>query len=113
MVTKSHAPWWLDLVQDNARVHTAQVVDDWCSEQGFGRDCTFPPCSPDLNLIENLFGIMVERMSSKKLDTLPKLEHAIRETWASITRSDVLNLYSSWLARMSAVIKVEGGNTRF
>ena len=52
--------WWN--IQDNASVHTAAVVDDWMSEP-------FPPCSPDLNLIENVFGIMVERMSSEKLDT--------------------------------------------
>ena len=52
-------------------------------------------------------------MSSQKLDTVPKLERAIRATWRSIIRSDVLNLYSSWLKRMAAVIKAEGGPTRF
>ena len=56
---------------------------------------------------------MVERMSSQQLDTVAKLERAIRDTWDSITQSDVLNLYSSWLARMDAVVKAEGGNTRF
>jgi hypothetical protein len=56
---------------------------------------------------------MVERMSSQKLDTVPKLERAIRATWRSITRSDILNLYSSWLDRMDTVIKAEGGPTRF
>src|SRR5271167_2508511 len=100
-------------MQDNASTHTAAIVDDWCSEQGFGLDSTFPACSPDLNLIENLFGIMVERMSSQKLDTIPKLERAIRATWRSITRSDILNLYSSWRKRMDGVIKAQGGNTLF
>ena len=48
-------------------VHTAAVVDDWITEQGFGREANFPPRSPDLNLIENVFGIMVERMSNQKV----------------------------------------------
>lgn len=56
------------------------------SEQGFGRDSNFPPCSPDLNLIENVFGIMVERMSSQKLDTIPKLQKAIKDTFNELTR---------------------------
>ena len=103
--------WWY--IQDNSSVHTARVVDDWMSEQGFGRDANFPPCSPDLNLIENVFGIMVERMSSEKLDTVPKLEQAITDTWNSLTRSDILNLYSSWRDRLAAVRAAEGGPTRF
>ena len=103
--------WWY--IQDNASVHTARVVDDWMSEQGFGRDANFPPCSPDLNLIESVFGIMVERMSSEKLDTVPKLVHAIQSTWNSLTRSDILNFYASWRDRLAAVRAAEGGPTRF
>jgi transposase len=83
------------------------------TEQGFGRDANFPPCSPDLNLIENVFGIMVERMSSQKLDTIPKLEKAIADTWNNLTRSDILNLYASWRDRLAAVRAAEGGPTRF
>ena len=100
-------------IQDNASTHTAQVVDDWMNEQGFGRDANFPPCSPDLNLIENVFGIMVERMSCEKLDTIPKLVRAIKDTWNSLTRSDILNIYSSWHHRLAAVRDAEGGPTRF
>jgi len=103
--------WWN--IQDNASVHTARVVEEWMSAQGFGRDDKFPPCSPDLNLIENVFGIMVERMSSEKLDTIDKLVRAIKDTWNSLTRSDILNLYSSWGARLAAVRDAEGGPTRF
>lgn len=104
---------WALRFQDNAPVHTANIVDDWMSEIGFGHDATFPPCRPDLNLVENVFGIMVERMSNQKLDTVSKLERAIRATWRSLTRSDILNLYVSWLARIEAVMETKGGPTRF
>ena len=81
------------------------------SEQGFGRDATFPPCSPDFNLIENVWAMMVERMSTQKLDTVKKLEHAIRTTWKGINQLDILSLYSSWRSRIAAVIEAKGGHT--
>jgi hypothetical protein len=65
------------------------------------------------NLIENVFGIMVERMSSEKLDTIPKLQQAIKDTWNNLTRSDILNLYASWRDRLAAVRDAAGGPTRF
>lgn len=83
------------------------------SEQGFGRDSTYPPCSPDLNLIENVFGIMVERMSNRNITTVDELHHALRNTVQSIDQSDILNLYSSWRSRLAAVIEAQGGPTRF
>jgi hypothetical protein len=65
------------------------------------------------NLIENVFGIMVERMSSQKLDTVPKLQQAVTDTFNALTRSDILNLYASWRARIAAVRAADGGPTRF
>lgn len=83
------------------------------SEQGFGRDSTFPPCSPDMNLIENLFGIITERMSNQHINTIDELRSVLAKTVQSINQSDILNLYFSWHARLAAVIKAEGGPTRF
>jgi len=100
-------------IQDNASPHTARVVDDWLSTQAFRRDATFPAHSPDLNLTENVFGIMVERMSSEKITTAEQLEAALIRTWASITRSDLLSLYASWSDRVRAVVDANGGHTRF
>ena len=56
---------------------------------------------------------MVERMSCEKLDIVPKLVHAIKDTWNSLTRSDILNFYASWRDRLAAVRAAEGGPTRF
>jgi hypothetical protein len=52
-------------------------------------------------------------MSHLKLDTVPKLIAAIKDTWNSLTRSDILNLYSSWCDRLAAVRAALGGSTRF
>ena len=83
--------WWY--IQDNASVHTARVVDDWMSKPGFGRAANIPPCSPDRNPIENMFRLMLELVSSEKLDTVDKLAHAIQCTWNNLPLSDILDFY--------------------
>ena len=103
--------WWH--IQDNASVHTARVLEDWMTEHGSERDANFPPCSPDLNLIENVFGIVVVRMSSEKLDTIPQLARAIQAHMQQFDplRKSIFN--SSWRDRLAAVRAAAGGPTRF
>lgn len=44
------------LLYDNARCHVALRVRDYLDEVGI-KTMSWPPCSPDLNPIENLGGI--------------------------------------------------------
>ena len=82
------------------------------SAQGFGR-ATLPQCSPDFNVIENVFGIMVERMANLDVTTMDELYHSLRNTVKSIHHSDISYLYSFWRDRLAAVIEAQGGPTRF
>jgi hypothetical protein len=47
------------LCQDNCRVHTCRVVEEWLATQEDIVRLPWPAKSPDLNPIENLWGLMV------------------------------------------------------
>ena len=46
------------LCQDNCRVHTCRVVQEWFATQPEVICLPWPAKSPDLNPIENLWGLM-------------------------------------------------------
>ncbi|KAJ5556535.1 hypothetical protein N7494_000450 [Penicillium frequentans] len=53
--------------QDNASVHTAHVVRDWLADQDF-EIMAWPPYSPDLNPIENLWSLLKAKIYELHLD---------------------------------------------
>lgn len=71
--------------QDNAPSHRALDTKRWFEDNGV-RVLDWPSCSPDLNPIENLWGILVRRVYKKdgqpiQFDTKERLKRAITEEW--------------------------------
>jgi transposase len=100
-------------IHDNASVHYAGVVAEWMEGEGVSTDATFPPYSPDLNLIENVWGVMAQHLSSQDFETERQLLHALRKEWDSLDLPYLQRLYWSFRDRLKAVIQAEGGNTKY
>ncbi|GFU80443.1 transposable element Tcb1 transposase [Trichonephila clavipes] len=70
------------LMDDNARPHRADIVDDYLENKGIAR-MAWPAYSSDLTLIENLSDALGRAVSSRfpPPATLIELETALQEEW--------------------------------
>lgn len=73
----------------------------------------WPPQSPDLNLIENVWGFMTNELKHKKYHDRATFAKAIEAAWDAVPPSFIAKLYASMPSRVRAVISAEGGPTRY
>ncbi|TQV90128.1 Nuf2 family protein [Cordyceps javanica] len=112
-------------VQDNAPTHTARLVKnwlrEWAGENGI-QLVEWPPYSPDLNPIENLWKLLKEQILKKDpgLADMPKtdaaLEKLIRvaeETWEEFSEALLEKLATSMVRRLQAVLDADGWYTKY
>ncbi len=69
--------------------------------------------SPDLNPIENLWGIVKRKMRDTRPKNADDLKAAIKATWASIPPQQCHKLITSMPRRIEAVIKAKGVPTKY
>lgn len=72
----------------------------------------WPAHSPDLNPIENLFGILKRRVSGKRFSNKTLMLEAVREAWKSIIL-DIFNLITSMPRRCATVFPNKGSYTKY
>ncbi|KAK3521441.1 hypothetical protein QTP70_004974 [Hemibagrus guttatus] len=98
--------------QDLAPVHTAKSTKSWLNDHGVGV-LDWPENSPDLNPIENLWGIVKWKMSNKRPKNADELKATVKETWASIPPQQCHKLITSMPRQIEAVIKAKGAPTKY
>jgi hypothetical protein len=100
------------LMQDGASAHRSKntmeylrmycdVIEDW------------PSGSPDLNPIENLWGIMKHRVAAAETDDIKVLRQIIFVVWEGLSPQERQNLSGSMPARIQAVIDRQGAQTNY
>ncbi len=98
--------------QDLAPAHTAKGTKSWFNDHGV-TVLDWPANSPDLNPIENLWGIVKRKMRDTRPNNADELKATIKETWASIPPQQCHKLITSMPRRIEAVIKAKGAPTKY
>lgn len=97
--------WYL--LQDNSRNHTAPPVKEWLHNHGVSV-VEFPPYSPDLNIIENVWANVKRRISEHRAQTEAQLQDAAHEEWAKTDVKYLSGLVRSMHRRCEKVIEAKG-----
>ena len=98
-------------MQDNAPCHKAKVVISYLSEQDF-KIMDWPPQSPDLNPIENLWKTLGVKVMERNPTNTEDLWVKLQEEWSKISIEDYQELIRS-CSRCAAVIESQGSFTKY
>ena len=105
----------LQFMHDNAAIHRAAVVNNYLDAHRV-EYMAWPPYSPDLNPIENLWGLMNtfiqdrygdsdQMRQRRRAEVLP----LVQEAWRECTKPEILmGILEGMHARCEAVIRAEG-----
>jgi len=102
--------WYLQ--HDNDKKFTSGLVKDWMHNNGVTA-LDFPPYSPDLNPIENLWAIVAKAVEERHATTMEELQDVVAEEWEKVDTDLLAELVRSMPARCQAVIDAQGGNTKY
>ena len=102
----------MTFMQDGARCHTGHTTLQWLHDHEikfWGKD-EWPPNSPDLNPIENLWSILEETMKSEKKQPIDikDLEKLLKRDLRKIILETMQNLVTSMQYWVREVVKNEG-----
>lgn len=98
------------LMQDNAPCHTARMIKKYLSDEGVTM-LEWPPYSPDLNPIENIWNWIKQKVGT--CATVTEIEEKVFKTWNSITPEMCMNYCGHYERRLQAVKKADGYSTKY
>lgn len=102
------------LLHDNAPVHTAKAAKQWYEENNI-TVLKWPPNSPDLNPIENLWGKMEYMTKNRNPTSREHLWDIVQDAFQEIVADEeyIKNLVRSMPKRLNDVIEAKGNFTKY
>jgi len=104
----------MTFMQDNARCHKTALISNFLEKNSIPT-LPWPPSSPDLNPIENLWGILKSRRQKRFGFPLSKsaLIEQVFEIWEELDQEILTNLVLSIENRLNEVIRLQGRHTKY
>lgn len=102
--------------EDNDPKHTSKLCKRWKRtnmNQLNNEESSWPPQSPDLNPLENLWAILDKRTRDRKCNNEEELFQVLERAWREIPEATLRNLIESMPRRCAAVIKAKGAPTKY
>jgi hypothetical protein len=95
------------LVYDRATQHTSKVSQAHLTTLG-AASVDLPAQSWDINIIENVWGILNNTMLGRTARTTDGWRQAIKEAWDAVPQAAIDSLVSQVKGRMGKVVEAEG-----
>ena len=101
--------------QDNDPKHTSRLVSDYLERELCIKDyiIKWPPYSPDLNPIENLWADLKKRVERHNCPNVKDLEEAVKTEWAATDKKLCQKLVASMPDRIARLIEYNGAPTGY
>jgi len=106
----------MTFVEDGAPAHATKATKAWCKRNlpKFIEKTSWPPNSPDINPVENLWSIMDEVVYKDPTPkTIKDLKRGFKQAWKNIPLSALYDLSHSMPQQLQNVIKNKGGHARY
>jgi transposase len=98
-------PW--NFQQDNVRFHTTPETVTYLHEKGVTL-IEWPPWSPDLNPIVNVWNVLKARVYARFPQTMEEMETIIREEWADVDLKFISRICRSMPRRLQLLLDNNG-----
>ena len=105
---RSNPDLWL--VQDNARAHTSLLTRTAAARLGIPLLPGWPARSPDLNPIENLWGVLQRAVSNRGPSDRDELVRFVRAEWRAIPQNTIDHLVESFDGRVQRLLQQGGAH---
>lgn len=99
-------------LHDNDKKFKSKVVQEWLESKSV-RCIDFPPYSPDLNPIENLWAVLACEVEKTHCPTVEALQDCVAEVWANACKPLMAELVASMPRRIAAVLVAKGKHTDY